>query len=194
MSQEVNAEQIEPTVDTTNTDVETKDSDVKDEPNDIPTTFTEDDIAKKVQSETDKVRTEYSKKIKKLEERIAELEPKDLSPAELEMKRRLDELEEKQLEIQTKEELLNLQAKLSELNLPKSLVTFLQGNCDVGEFAKIVDLIVVERNKGLGYQPTPHINSDGMTSEKWAKLTYSQKLELYNTNPELYELFMKPKK
>jgi hypothetical protein len=52
---------------------------------------------------------------------------------------------------------------------------------------------VIERNKGLGYQPTPHVNSDGMTAEKWAKLSYSQKVELYNQNPDLYGAFMKSK-
>ena len=192
MNTEINKDQLEPEV--TETPVEETETDVKGEGADAPITFTEDEVLKKVQSETDRVRTEYSRKIKKLEERITELEPKDLSPAELEMKRRLDELEAKQAEVEAKEALLNLQSKLTEMNLPKSLVTFLDGNCDVGEFAKVIDGIVIERNKGLGYQPTPHVNSDGMTTEKWAKLPYSQKIELYNQNPDLYDKFMSNKK
>lgn len=189
MENEVNKANEQLDVDTN--PVETQESEVKEESNDTPITYTEEDVSKKVQSETDKVRTEYTKKLKKLEDRLAELEPKDLSPAELEMKRRLDELETKQAEVEAKEELLNLQSRLSEMNLPKSLVTYLNGNCDVGEFAKMIDGIVIERNKGLGYQPTPHVNADGMTQEKWKKLNYSQKVELYNSNPDLYNKFMK---
>ena len=195
MTTEINKDQLEEVVETPVD--QTQDSEVKDDQTDngdAPVTFTEEDVVKKVQSETDKVRTEYTKKLKKLEDRIAELEPKDLSPAELEMKRRLDELEDKQKQVEAKEELLNLQAQLTELNLPKSLVTFLNGNTNVGEFAKVIDQIVIDRNKGLGYKPTPHTSGDGMTQEKWSKLPYSQKVELYNSNPELYEIFMKAKK
>jgi len=158
---------------------------------DSPSVFTEEEVSKKVQSETDKVRTEYTKKLKKLEERITELEPTDLTPAEIEMKRRLDELEQKQREVEAKEALLNLQSKLAEYELPKSLVTFLDGNADIEQFAKLIDAVVIERNKGLGYQPTPHVNSDTtMTKEKWNKMSYSQRVEVFNTNPDFYAKFM----
>jgi len=170
--------------------VVTETTEVKTDVVDSPSVFTEEEVSKKVQSETDKVRTEYTKKLKKLEERIAELEPKDLTPAEIEMKRRLDELESKQREVEAKEVILNLQSKLAEYELPKSLVTYLDGNCDIEQFAKIIDTIVIERNKGLGYQPTPHVNADGMTKEKWNKMSYSQRVEIYNTNPDFYAKFM----
>ena len=46
-------------------------------------TYTQADLDKKVQSETDKVRTEYSKKVKDLEAKIKELTPVEKSEKEI---------------------------------------------------------------------------------------------------------------
>jgi hypothetical protein len=71
------------------------------------------------------------------------------------------------------------------------MATYLTGDIDIAEFAKLIDNIVVERNKGQGYQPSQHAPADGMTPEKWRKLSYSQRAELYDRDPTTYSAFIK---
>ena len=50
-------------------------------------TLTDEEIQKKIQGAEDKVRTEYSKKIKTLEEELKTLKPKEKSKSEIEIGR-----------------------------------------------------------------------------------------------------------
>jgi Fe2+ transport system protein B len=153
-------------------------------------TLTQSELDKKIQSETDKIRTKYSKEIKELKDKIATLIPKELTPAEIEMESRLKTLEKKQQELDGKERFLNLQTSLSEHNLPKSMATQIKDDIDVTEFAKAIDDIVAERVKGKGYQPTTHTANEGVTQDMWNAMVYSQRAELYAKNPELYKKYI----
>jgi methanogenic corrinoid protein MtbC1 len=74
------------------------------------TTYSEEEVAKRIQSEADKVRTKYVEKVKALEAKLAELSP-TLTPAEIEMRERLEALEAQQAEVARKEAFLDLQTK-----------------------------------------------------------------------------------
>ena len=58
--------------------------------------LTADELAKRIQSETDKVRTKYSKEIKELKAKIAELTPVEKSQTEIDLEKRLKALEERE--------------------------------------------------------------------------------------------------
>ena len=56
-------------------------------------TMTQDELNKKIQSETDKLRNQYSKQIKELEAKVKELTPVQKSEAELDLEKRLAAVE-----------------------------------------------------------------------------------------------------
>jgi Fe2+ transport system protein B len=171
-------------------DTSGKEAEVSTEKEEEKITLTQSELDKKIQSETDKIRTKYSKEIKELKDKIATLIPKELTPAEIEMEDRLNVLEKKQQELDGKEKFLNLQTALSEHNLPKSMAHLIKDDVDVTEFSKAIDEIVAERVKGKGYQPTTHTANEGITQEMWNAMVYSQRAELYAKNPELYKKYM----
>ncbi len=59
-------------------------------------TLTQTELNKRIQSETDKIRTKYSSDIKALEAKIKELTPVEKSDAEIDFEKRLAALEAKE--------------------------------------------------------------------------------------------------
>lgn len=155
-------------------------------------TFTEEDLNKKIQSETDRVRTEYSKKIKQMEEELKELKPKEKSDAELEMEQRIKALEDKEKEIQAKERLLNVTNKLQEQGLPSQLSKYLVGVEDVE--TEINSLKEIFNNSVLNnsFKPQKHnSNKEKISKEDFNKMTLLERQKLYEINQELYNKLSK---
>ena len=73
-----NVETVENTVDNKDTN-NVENTNTKSEKEGAVATFTQEDVDKKVQSECDKLRTTYTKKIKELEGKIEELSPVEKS-------------------------------------------------------------------------------------------------------------------
>ncbi|MDD4592471.1 MAG: hypothetical protein PHG06_18880 [Parabacteroides sp.] len=146
-------------------------------------TMTKADYDKSIQSAEDKLRTKYSKQIKELEDKITELTPKEKSENELALEKRLAEVE-------SKEKRLNLIDTLVSKNLDKGIADYLKDDADVESFEKLISSMVNKRIEKSGYKPTNHQNSDGISKETWKKMSYSEKTEFYNKNPELAKKFM----
>lgn len=88
-------------------------------------------VSKYVQSETDKVRTDYSAKLKTANDEIARLKPVEKSDAEKALEERISALESKEKELANKEKSMTLASKLKEKELPEGLAQFLNVGEDI---------------------------------------------------------------
>lgn len=147
--------------------------------------FSEEDFNKQLQSETDKVRTKYSKQVKELEEQISKLKPVEKSEAELELEKRLAELEGKQKEVEKKERYLQVQSALTENNLPTKLADYLAGD-DVETVVKEVSDILNQHLLNSSYKPSNHKNTDGITKDQFKSMSYAERMKLFESNQELF--------
>lgn len=75
-------------------------------------TFTEEEVNKLKQSAEDKVRTEYTKRIKALESELKEYKPKTLTDEEKALQDKIKALEDKEKELEFKERNIKLQDTL----------------------------------------------------------------------------------
>ena len=53
--------------------------------------------------------------------------------------------------------------------------------------------MVNNRLVATGYKPQNHQNNESISNDSWKKMSYSEKQEFYNTNPELAKQFMAKK-
>ncbi|WP_373205916.1 capsid assembly scaffolding protein Gp46 family protein [Clostridium tertium] len=146
-------------------------------------------VNKVIQSETDKVRTEYSKKIKDLEGKL----PKELSADEKALQERIKALEEKERDLQQKELTTNLQAKLKDKGLNEQLANYLKIQdvedleTYISDIAKVINVQVDD-----GYKPKNHERHDTkITKNEFNNMNYVERMNLYNNNKTLYDALSK---
>ena len=144
------------------------------------------DYEKSIQSAEDKLRTKYSKQIKEMEEKITELTPKEKSENELALEKRL-------AEVTAKEQRLSMIDTLVSKNIDKGLVDFLKSDADIDSFEKVISSMVNNRLVATGYKPTNHQNNESISKDAWKKMSYSEKQEIFRTNPELAKQLMAKK-
>ncbi|KHO38936.1 hypothetical protein OR62_08665 [Clostridium tetani] len=152
------------------------------------TTFTEEELQKKVQSAEDKVRTEYSKKIKALEQELEAFKPKK-SNAEIELEERIKKLENKEKELQAKELKLKVSKTLESNGLPTQLANFIQmeGVEDVESYLGEVKEVLNKHLVDNSYKPKEHnSNKTNITKEQFKKMNLLEKQKLYKENEALY--------
>ena len=142
-------------------------------------TMTKTDYAKAIQSAEDKLRTTYSAKIKELESKL----PHEKTDAEKDYEQRLAALE-------AKEKKIALQESLAKNKLDNSFADFLKDDADIDSFNTTIDTLVKQRITDAGFKPTGHTNNTEISKDQWHKMTYSQKQEFYNSNPELANKFI----
>ena len=158
-----------------------------------PVTYTEDEVTKKIQSAEDKLRTKYSKEIKELKAKIEELSPTK-TEAELEIERRLADLEKSQAEVNAQKQFLELQNTLKGKGIDEKIATYLKDGVDVEEFATTFTSILSEKAKAKGFVPTEHPTGDNITVEQFKAMSYDKRVELYTKNPTLYKKLSKKAK
>ncbi|OOO67090.1 hypothetical protein BS638_06040 [Clostridium tepidum] len=161
-------------------------------------TFTEEEVNKKIQSAEDRVRTEYSKKIKQMEEELKELRPKEKSQEQLDMEARIKALEQKEKEVQAKELQLKVSKTLSDNGLPSQLSKYinLQGVEDVESYLGEVKNVLTEHinNTALNnsFKPSNHnSNKEKISKEDFNKMSYMERMNIYKENKELYNKLSK---
>ena len=154
-------------------------------------TFTEEEVSKKIQSAEDKLRRKYSDEIKDLKKQIEELTPKTKSESELEIERRLAELEKSQAEVDAKKKFLDLQNSLKEKGIDERVANYLKDGVDVEEFTNTFNDILSSRAKSKGFMPKDHPSGDNITAEDFRKMPYDKRVELYEKNPTQYEKLSK---
>ncbi len=165
------------------TTVETVENTATENKNDTTVTMTKDEFDKKIQGEGDRVRTEYSKRVKELEARIKELTPAQKSEAEIDFEKRLAALE-------AKEKKMALLEALSAAGISHDFSDYLKNDADIEAFGKTykaaIDGEVQKRVKTNGYVPNGHKSGEAVTKDDFKKMTLAEKEQLYNGNIELY--------
>lgn len=144
-------------------------------------------VNKAIQSGADKVRTEYSLKLKTANDEIAKYKPTDKTDAEKALEQKLNELATKEKELLAKENSIKLRDKLTSKGLSGDLAKYLNVGEDadtaIDEFTTMLNSMVLDGT----YKPSNHAKNDGITKEKFKEMSYLEKSKLYSTNPELYK-------
>lgn len=158
-------------------------------------TFTEEEVNKLKQSAEDKVRTEYTKRIKALESELKEYKPRTLTDEEKALQDKIKALEDKEKELEFKERNIKLQDTLKNNGLDAQLAKYLnlQGVQDiesyVGEVAEVLKTQIKNSNT---YKPNAHKSEDNsITKAQFSKMSYADRLNLFKTNEELYKQLSK---
>ena len=164
-------------------------------------TYTQEEVDKLLQQETDRrVTSALKKQQQKFENERAEAEKlRDMDEAqkkEYEFQKRVAELEAKEKEFALTQNKLSASKVLADRGLPVQFVDYIVAEDAETMMTNINDLKkawkaahAVGRKDRLA-APAPKgssVSQTGMTKEQFAKLTVSQQAELYKTNPELYK-------
>lgn len=124
-------------------------------------------LDKFTKSESDRVRTEYSRKLKAAEAELEALRPKRKSEAELALDTRAAELSKREKAL-----------ALREAGLAPELADLLHADADVSKLAELLQA-------GAGYQPTGHRQNGGLTREAFQAMSYSEQAKIYAENPDI---------
>jgi hypothetical protein len=146
-------------------------------------------VQKYVQSETDKVRTDYSQKLRTANDELNKYKPKEKTQEELDLETRIRNLEQKEAELSAKEKNVRIKSKLEEKGLPVALADYLRLENDEDIDKVGGELANYFLNNGV--KPTNHAKSQPVTREQFRKMSYAQRAQLYQDNPELYKVLSK---
>ena len=149
-------------------------------------TMSKADYDKAIQAAEDRVRTKYSKDIKALEKKVAELTPVQKTE-ELAIEQRLAELERKEQESDAKAKTLNLKTALQAHSLDADIADYLKTDVDADAFSAAIEKVVAARLAASGYKPTGHQTNQPITQAEFDKMSYDQKAELYNRDRETWK-------
>jgi hypothetical protein len=130
------------------------------------------EIDKAIQSESDKVRTEYSQKLKVANEELEKLKPHEPTESEVELAKTKSELNQ-----------IKLEKSLIAAGIDSNFAKYLKSDIDIDALS--------ESFKGLVTTKQPNFKPNnrggvGVTKEDFRKMGYDEKAKLYNENPTLY--------
>lgn len=148
-------------------------------------------VEKLLQSETDKVRTEYSQKLKTVNEELSQYKPKEKSDSEKALEERIAKLEAREKELANKEQSMTLASKLKEKNLPTELAQYLNVGDDMDKTIDEVGAMFGNYFLDGSNKPTSHSTNKGITKKDFQKMGYAERAKLYNENPALFEALSK---
>ena len=148
-------------------------------------------VQKYVQSHEDRIRTDYSKRLKDANDELAKYKPVEKSDAEKALEDRISALEAKEKELASKEKAMTIANKLKEKELPVDLAKFLNVGEDID--ATIEELGTVFGNYFLegSNTPTNHNTNKGITKADFKKMSYIERSKLFQENPQLFEILNK---
>lgn len=133
-----------------------------------------------------KIISDFEKKIEDLNSEIKKLEPEEKTPEEKALEDRIKALEDREKEIADKERLAQVKEKLTEKGISANLADLFNigedMDADIDRIAKELNSF----NHEHSFKPTTHGKSSEITKEQFSKMNYSERMNLYNTQPELY--------
>ena len=148
-------------------------------------------VEKLIQSETDRVRTEYSQKLKTVNEELSQYKPKEKSDAEKALEDRISALEAKEKELANKEKAMTIANKLKEKELPEGLAQYLSVGDDVDKAIDEVGALFGNYFLNGSNKPSNHNTNKGITKKDFQKMSYMERTKLFQENPTLYEALNK---
>ena len=148
-------------------------------------------VQKYVQSETDKVRTDYSQKLKTANEELAQYKPKEKSDAEKALEDRITALENREKELANKEKAMTIANKLKEKELPAGLAKCLSVGDDMDKTIDEVGALFRNYFLSGSNKPSNHNTNKGITKKDFQKMGYMERTKLFQVYPTLYEALNK---
>ncbi len=145
-------------------------------------------VKKYVQSCEDRVRTDYSNKLKDVNKELAKYKPVEKTETEIKLEERIKALELKEQEVAKREKTLTVNSKLKEKGLPTDLAKYLNLGEDIDKSIEEVGNVVNSYFLNSGSKPVGnHSKQQGVTKEQFKKMSYMERVQLMETNPELYK-------
>ena len=148
-------------------------------------------VEKLIQSETDRVRTEYSQKLKTVNEELNQYKPKEKSDAEKALEDRISALEAKEKELANKEKAMTIANKLKEKELPEGLAQYLSVGDDVDKAIDEGGALFGNYFLSGSNKPGNHNTNKGITKKDFQKMGSMERTKLFQENPSLYEALNK---
>lgn len=145
-------------------------------------------VQKFVQSETDKVRTDYSQKLRTVNEELAKYKPAEKTESEKALEERLKALEDREAELAAKERSQKIVSKIKAKGLPEELAQYLTIGDNIDEDVEKVGAALGNYFLNANYKPESHASNKGITREQFSKMSYMERSKLYKENPELYKM------
>lgn len=176
----MNEEKREVEVDTVSTAIPNQNEQTSDE----TISILKSEYEKTIQSETDKVRTKYSKQVKELEAKIKELESKEEKVPEKSEKE--IELEAREKALLARENAIAINQALTSKGMKTELAKYLKEGVDVDQLSNVIDSMVSERMTAQGYVPSSHKTGKGMTKEEFFKMDMDKQEKFFRENPESF--------
>lgn len=124
-----------------------------------------------IQSETDKVRTDYSQRLKTANDELESLRPKEKSDAEIELEELKAELSKAKFE-----------KSLKEIGVDDDLSKYLRADINLDEFGTYYKGFKERKD----YVAKKHVDNCGITKDQFRAMNISERTKLYQENPELY--------
>lgn len=148
-------------------------------------------VEKLLQSETDKVRTEYSQKLKTVNEELNQYKPKEKSDSEKALEERIAKLEAREKELANKEKAMTIANKLKDKGIPTELAQYLSVGDDVDKTIDEVGALFGNYFLNGSNKPSNHTTNKGITKEDFKKMSYMERSKLFQENPQLFEILNK---
>ena len=148
-------------------------------------------VQKYVQSHEDRIRTDYSKRLKDANDELAKYKPKEKSESEKALEERIAKLEAKEQEIIAKEKAMTLASKLKEKELPEGLAKYLNVGDDMDKTIDEVGAMFGNYFLDGSNKPTSHSTNKGITKKEFRTMGYAERAKLFSENPTLYEALSK---
>lgn len=145
-------------------------------------------VRKYVQSETDKVRTDYSQKLRTANEELLKYKPVEKSETEKALEQRMKALEDREAELIAKERSQQIASKLTEKGLPAELAQYISVGENIDEDVEKVGAALGNYFLNANFKPESHAANKGITKEQFSRMSYMERTKLFQENPELYKM------
>ena len=148
-------------------------------------------VQRYVQSHEDRIRTDYSKRLKDANDELAKYKPVEKSDAEKALEERITALENREKELGSKEKAMTIAKKLKDKGIPTELAQYLSVGDNVDETVEKVGALFGNYFLDGTAKPTNHNTHKGITREDFKRMGYAERAKLYSENPELYKALNK---
>lgn len=145
-------------------------------------------VQRYVQSETDKVRTDYSQKLRAVNDELTKYKPVEKTESEKALEQRIKLLEDREAELNAKERSQQIASKLKAKGLPEDLAQYISVGDDIDADIDKVGVALGNYFLNANYKPESHASNKGLTKEQFSRMSYMERTKLYKENPELYKM------
>ena len=148
-------------------------------------------VQKYVQSHEDRIRTDYSKRLKDANDELAKYKPVEKSDAEKALEDRISALEAREKELANKEKAMTIANKLKDKGIPTELAKYLSVGDDMDKTIDEVGALFGNYFLNGSNKPSNHNTNKGITKKDFQKMGYMERTKLFQENPTLYEALNK---